>query len=163
MSHRPQATMFFGVELTEFHEYDFSDDAVSDDVMPYDYGWEERIAAKLNITQEEGEDDFDFEKRIVEKVGVIFVNAGDDNHDTLTIGVAETVVNCDWDYQAEIPFEHPIWRYATKGGGIGGNANLWISKMQKFCDNMLNVKMDIEALYRKGKVGWRLAAYYPSA
>ena len=161
MSHCPQATMFFGVELVDFHEFDFENEN-DDDIPPYDYGWEERIAAKLNIVKCENESTLDFESRVREEVGVIPIDAGDDNHDTYTIGVESTVVNCDWDCQLRIEPDHPIFRYAAKGEGVGGCADLWIEKLQRFCDNMLNVKVDIQALYEEQKVGWRIAAYYPS-
>jgi hypothetical protein len=159
MGHRPESTMFFGVELVDFH--DWENDNESED-MPYDYGWEERIAAKLNIVQGDDENSIDFHARVAEEVGVMPIEAGDDNHDTFTIGIVSTVVHTDWDQLESIEPGHPIFRYATKGEGVGGDAEYWCGQMQKFCDNMLNLTVDIKALYREGKVGWRLAAYYPS-
>ena len=149
-----EATLFFGVELIEY--WDWSD---YNDVMPYDYDWEKRLATKLSIGQYKAESSYDFNQRVVREVNVTIIEAGGNSHDTLTIGIAETVVRCDWDSQEEIKPEHPIYRYAQKGEG--GDVN-WITQLQKFCDAMLNIKVDIQALYDDGKVGWRLATSYPN-
>lgn len=163
MGHRPEATFFFGVEIVDF--WDWSSDDQPDD-MPYDYEWEQRLADKLGIVQGEDENSIDFHNRVKREANVSVIEAGDDNHDTFTIGITETVVNTDWDGQELIaddgPAAHPVFRWKPATSEYFQMVDGWLAQLQTFCDAMLNKKVDVKQLYDDGKVTWRLAAYYPS-
>lgn len=155
MGYDPKSTLFFGVELVDFHNYRWDDDDMPDEPTPYDYGWQSRLGERLGIEQKGTESELSYEERVVKEANVRLIDAGDNNYDTLTIGIVESVVSCDWNRQSTIDANHPIRQQTSVNDD-------WLSQLQRFCDVMLNVKVNIKELYDDGKVGWRLAAYYPS-